>query len=392
MFLIWTYIIYDYIIKYYKNSDTSKRSGYMLIKAAVTFNKGEEFVIEEVELDSPKDDEVLIKMVSSGVCHTDAVARDQLIPVPLPAVLGHEGAGIVEKVGNNVKGIKAGDHVVLSFSSCGHCENCLTGKPYVCEEFNPLNFGGTMNDGTKRLKKGNQELSTFFGQSSFATYAVVNSRNAVVIDKEVDLSIMGPLGCGFQTGAGTVLNGLRPEFGSSIAVFGMGSVGLTAIMGAKIAGCEKIIAIGGTPSKLKLAVELGATHTINYREVEDVVEEIKKITGGGAHYTVETTAVPKIVNQGLYGLRVLGTCAIVGATGDVTLNVQNALMAEGKTMKGFIEGNSVPKLFIPKLVKYFKNGKFPIDKLVKKYDFEDINQAFKDSHEGKVIKPILMIE
>lgn len=364
----------------------------MLIKAAVTHSIGSDFRIEEVNLDGPKDDEVLVKIVSGGVCHTDAVSRDQLIPVPLPAVLGHEGSGIVEEVGKSVKGVKKGDHVVLSFSSCGRCHNCLTGKPYVCVEFNALNFGGIMNDGTKRLSQGEQELSTFFGQSSFATYATVNERNVVVIDKDVDLEVVGPLGCGFQTGAGTVLNGLKPEVGSSLVVFGLGSVGMTAVMGAKIAGCEKILVVSGSPDKLEMAKSFGATDLINYKEVDDVVEEIKRVTNGGADYTVETTAVPSIVNQAMYSLNVLGTCAIVGATGDVTLNIQNALMAEGKTMKGFIEGNSIPQIFIPQLIKYYKEGKFPIDKLVKKYKFEDINKAFEDSHKGLTIKPVLIMD
>lgn len=363
----------------------------MKIKAAVTHTKGSKFLIEEVNLDGPKDDEVLVKIVSCGVCHTDAVSRDQLIPVPLPAVLGHEGSGIVEEVGKGVKGIKTGDHVVLSFSSCGRCKNCLTGKPYVCNEFNLLNFGGILNDGTKRLSQGEQKISTFFGQSSFATYATVNERNVVVVDKDVDLEIIGPLGCGFQTGAGTVLNGLKPEVGSSLVVFGMGSVGLTAVMGANIAGCKKIIAVGGNKDKLEMAKSFGATDTINYKEVDDVVKKIKEITEGGADYTVETTAVPSIVNQAMYALKVLGTCAIVGATGDVTLNIQNALMAEGKTMKGFIEGNSIPQLFIPELIKYYKEGRFPIDKLVTKYKFEDINKAFEDSHKGVTIKPVLIM-
>ncbi len=361
----------------------------MFIKAAVTYTKGEKFKIEEVEISKPKQNEILIKMVACGVCHTDAVARDQLIPVPLPAVLGHEGSGIVKEVGLGVKGIKPGDHVVLSFSSCGYCENCLTGRPYVCINFNDLNFGGIMNDGTKRLKQGEQEISTFFGQSSFATYVVTNEKNVVVIDKDVELEIMGPLGCGFQTGAGTVLNGLKPEFGTSLAVFGMGSVGLTAIMGAKLAGCKQIIALDKIDYKLELAKELGATHTISYKGVEDVVEAIKEISNGGVHYTVETTAVPDIVNHSLYALRPLGVCAIVGATGEVTINVQTALMGEGKAMKGFIEGNSVPQIFIPKLIQYFKEGKFPIDKLVKKYAFEEINEAFEDSLGGIAIKPIL---
>lgn len=361
----------------------------MLIKAAVTHRQGEDFKIEKVELAPPKQDEVLIKIVATGVCHTDAVARDQLIPVPLPAVLGHEGSGIVERVGSAVTSIQPGDHVVLSFSSCGHCENCLSAHPYACNIFNNINFGGVMNDGTTRLKQGNKELAAFFGQSSFATYVVANERNIVKVDPDVDIALLGPLGCGIQTGAGTVLNRLKPEFGTSIAVFGCGAVGISAIMGAKIAGCHKIIAIGGTPIRLKLAKELGATHIVNRREVPDVVEEIKKITNGGVNYAVETTAVPDIVNQSLYALRCRGTVAIVGATGDVTINIQNALMGEGKSMIGVIEGDSIPQLFIPKLVQYYKEGNFPIDRLIKFYDLKDINQAFEDSHKGIIIKPIV---
>lgn len=364
----------------------------MIIKAAVTHNPGADFKMEEVDLKGPKQDEVLVKIVSCGVCHTDAAAKYQHIPVQLPAVLGHEGAGIVQEVGDGVKGIKKGDHVALSFSSCGVCENCLTGRPYVCKDFNLLNFGGIMNDGTKRLSQGDKEISTFFGQSSFATYATVNERNIVVVDKDVDLALLGPLGCGFQTGAGTVLNGLKPEAGSSLVVFGMGSVGFTAVMGAKIAGCEKIIVVGGNTDKLKMAKEFGATHTINYKETNDVVDEIKRITEGGADYTLDTTGVPAIINQAMYALKVLGTCAIVGVAGDVTLNIQNALMGEGKTMKGFIEGNSIPKLFIPRLIQYYKEGRFPIDRLITKYKFEDINQAFEDSHSGRTIKPVLIMD
>ena len=363
----------------------------MLIKAAVTHCKGKNFKIEDVELALPKQNEVLVKIIATGVCHTDAVARDQIIPIPLPAVLGHEGAGIVEEIGSAVTSVKPGDHVVLSFSSCGSCENCLDAMPYVCRHFNDINFGGVMNDGTTRSKQGDEVLYTFFAQSSFATYSIVNERSVVKVDKDVDIALLGPLGCGIQTGAGTVLNRLKPEFSSSIAIFGCGTVGLSAIMGSKIAGCHKIIAVGGTPSRLSLAKELGATHIVNRREVPDVVEEIKKITNGGVNYAVETTAVPSIVNQSLYSLRCHGTVAIVGATGDVTINIQNALMSEGKSMVGVIEGDSVPQLFIPKLVQYYKEGKFPIDKLVKFYELKDINQAFEDSHKSITIKPIIIM-
>ncbi|AGX02432.1 MULTISPECIES: NAD(P)-dependent alcohol dehydrogenase [Bacillus] len=361
----------------------------MKIKAAVTHGQGENFKIEEVELAEPKANEVLIKIIASGVCHTDAVARD-LGLTPYPVVLGHEGSGIVEKVGAGVKTIEPGDHVVLSFASCGHCENCLTGHPTVCTEFNDLNFGGKMEDETHRLHQNDRNLSTFFGQSSFGTYAVANERNVVKVDKDVDLALLGPLGCGIQTGSGTVLNRLKPDFGTSIAVYGTGAVGLSGIMAAKITGCRHIIAIDIHDSRLEKAKELGATHVINSKN-EDVVERIKEITNGGVHYGLETTGVPVVVRQGLRALRPLGTLAIVGVTPEMEINVHEEIMAEGKTMVGVIEGDAVPQLFIPQLVDYYKNGLFPFDKLVEFYDFSDINQAFEDSKKGLAIKPIVKI-
>ncbi|MFC3038683.1 NAD(P)-dependent alcohol dehydrogenase [Virgibacillus xinjiangensis] len=360
----------------------------MDIKAAVTHGKGEDFQLEEVQLDDPKHDEVMIKVVASGVCHTDAVARDQDVPVPLPAVLGHEGSGIVEKVGSSIQTVEPGDHVVLSFSSCGHCENCLTGHPAYCLRFNDLNFGGIMNDQTKRLHQDGQEVSSFFGQSSFGTFAVANERNVVKVDKDVDLELLGPLGCGIQTGAGTILNKLQPTFGETVAVFGCGAVGLSAIMAAKIVGCSKIIAVDLHESRLEMAKELGATHTINGKDA-DTVEEIKRITNGGTNYSVETTSVPALAIQSLHALKPRGTSAVVGVTQETEFNVFEDIMAEGKGLVGAIEGDSVPQIFIPKLVEYYKQGQFPFDKLVKFYEMEEINKAFDESKEGKTVKPIV---
>lgn len=361
----------------------------MKIQAAVTSAKGEDFSIENVTLRAPESNEVLVKVVACGVCHTDAVARDLGIS-PYPIVLGHEGSGIVEQIGDNVISLKAGDHVVMSFAHCGQCENCLTGHPTVCSRFNELNFGGRMEDGTCRLHRGDTELSTFFGQSSFGTHAVVHERNVVKVEKDVDLALLGPLGCGIQTGAGTVLNRLKPRFGTSIAVYGCGAVGLSAIMAAKIAGCEQIFAIDVHESRLELARELGATHALNGKE-EDVVEEIRKASGGGTHYAVESTGVPPVVRQCLHALRPLGEVAIVGVTPEMNIDVHNDLMAEGKSMIGVIEGDSVPRVFIPKLVEFFKAGKFPFDKLVKFYSFDQISQAFEDSAHGIAVKPVLRL-
>lgn len=362
----------------------------MNINAAVTETQAGKFIFEKLELDAPKANEIQVKLVATGVCHTDAVARD-LALTPYPVVLGHEGAGIVESIGPGVTEFEIGDHVVMSFAHCGHCENCLSGHPTVCRTFNDLNFGGKMEDDTFRIHKSGKDVSNFFGQSSFSNYAIVHEKNAVKVDPEVDIALLGPLGCGIQTGAGTVLNRLKPEFSSSIAIFGSGAVGLSAIMAAKIANCKNIIAVDVHDSRLEMARELGATHTFNGKR-DNVVEEINAITGGGAHYAVETSGVPVVVKQCLNSLRPLGTAAIVGVTPEMKIDVHNDLMAEGKTMVGVIEGDSVPRIFIPQLIEYYKAGKFPFDKLIRFYDFKDIEQAFEDSKAGVTIKPILRIQ
>lgn len=362
----------------------------MDIKAAVTHSQGEAFKLEKVKLAAPESDEIRVRIVAAGVCHTDVVARDLGI-APFPIVLGHEGSGVVDAVGASVSDLQVGDHVVLSFAHCGNCGHCLTGHPTVCDTFNELNFGGAMDDGSHRLAQDGEALATFFGQSSFATYAIAKSRNAVKVDPEVDLALLGPLGCGIQTGAGTVLNRLKPEFGSSIVIYGAGAVGLSAVMAAKIIGCQHIIAVDVHDSRLELAKALGATHVLSGKDV-DVVTEIKKITDGGSHYAIETTGVPLVVKQSLNALRPLGTVAIVGITPEMSFDVHNDLMAEGKSMIGVIEGDSIPRVFIPQLIAYYKAGQFPFDKLVKFYDFEDINQAFADSASGVTIKPVLRID
>lgn len=359
----------------------------MNINAAITESLAGKFIFQKLELDRPKTNEIQIKLIATGVCHTDAVARD-LGLTPFPVVLGHEGSGIVEAIGPGVKDFNVGDHVVMSFAHCGHCENCLTGHPTVCRTFNELNFGGKMEDATTRIHKSGTDVSNFFGQSSFSDHAIVHERNAVKVDQDVDINLLGPLGCGIQTGAGTVLNRLKPEFSSSIAVFGCGAVGLSAIMAAKIANCKYIIAVDVHDSRLELARELGATHTYNGKR-DDIVKEIKSITDGGVNYAVETSGVPAVVKQCLNAMRPLGTAAIVGVTPEMKIDVHNDLMAEGKSMIGVIEGDSVPRVFIPQLIEYYKAGKFPFDKLIRFYNFEDIEQAFEDSKIGKVIKPVL---
>jgi aryl-alcohol dehydrogenase len=362
----------------------------MRIKAAVARGKGQPFSMEELTLAEPGANELRLRIVASGVCHTDAVARE-LGLTPFPVVLGHEGAGIVEAVGSEVTEFAPGDHVILSYAHCGKCEHCLTGHPTVCLRMNELNFGGRSENGACYLHHGEEEVSSFFGQSSFSSHAVVHERNAVKVDKALDLGILAPLGCGIQTGSGTVLNRLKPAFGSSLVVYGCGAVGLSAVMAARIAGCSRIIAIDVHDSRLELAKELGATHAFNGSQV-DVVEEIRAVTGVGAHYGVETTGVPQVVRQGLHALRPLGQLAIVGVTPEVTLDVHNDLMAEGKTLVGVIEGDAIPKVFLPQLIEYYQQGQFPFDKLISFYGFDALEEAFADSKSGQTIKPVVRMD
>ncbi len=364
----------------------------MKIEAAVVSHKGQPFQIKEVELNAAKMSEVLVKVAACGVCHTDEVARLQIIPVPLPAVFGHEGCGVIEDVGPGVTGFKKGDRVGFSYGYCGTCEACRTGHPYGCEENRRLNFSGTQLDGTKRLHDNGQEVSSFFGQGAFATYAVVHVNNLIHVPDDIDLAMVAPMGCGIQTGAGAVLNYLKPDPASSIIITGCGPVGLSAVMASKIAGCTTIIACDVIDSRLEMALELGATHTINSKKVASVVDEAKKITRIGTNYAIDCTGIGACVRQSLNCTRSLGTCVVLGATQEMTIHVENELMGTGKKLVGIVEGCSIPQIFIPQLLTYFKKGMFPFDKLITYYNFKDIAQAFEDTHKGKVIKAVLKME
>jgi aryl-alcohol dehydrogenase len=364
----------------------------MRVTAAVVREKSMPFTIEELDLDEPREDEVLVRVVATGICHTDIIIRDQYYPVPLPSVLGHEGAGIVERVGRLVKKVKPGDHVALSYMSCGACDNCQNGRLGYCYDFYGYNFSGARADGSTTLRKGDESIhGSFFGQSTFATFALASEKNVVKVREDIPLEILGPLGCGIQTGAGGVINALAPHAGSSIAVFGTGAVGLSAIMAARVAGCTTIIGVDIRPERLKLAEELGATHTINGSE-GNTLEQIQKITNGkGVAYSLETTARPQILRQAVECLRVTGVCGLIGAAPlgtEVNLDMNSILF--GRTLRGIVEGDSVPDIFIPQLIELYVQGRFPFDKLIKKYRLDEINEAVAAAENGSVLKPVIV--
>ncbi|RWZ50822.1 NAD(P)-dependent alcohol dehydrogenase [Labedella phragmitis] len=362
------------------------------VTAAVVREPHADLVIEELQLDDLRHNEVRVRMVASGVCHTDAIVRDQVYPTPLPAVLGHEGAGIVEAVGDSVRTVEPGDHVLLAAAYCGHCARCRAGQMAYCENLFAADFGGRRPDGSTALSKDGEVISShFFGQSSFSTHANVVEESVIKVDDDVPLEIMAPLGCGIQTGAGSILNQLKPGLNSSLVVIGTGAVGSGAIMAGRVAGCSRVIAVDIHPSRLDLARELGATDTINTRE-SDLTEEIMRLTGGvGADYVLDTTARPELLRQAADALALRGTLALVGAAKpgtEVSFEIGLSLV-KGWTFTTIVQGSSVPQVFIPKLVELWKEGRFPIDKLVRSYALEDINQGFADSASGEVVKPVV---
>ncbi|GID97644.1 NAD(P)-dependent alcohol dehydrogenase [Amorphoplanes digitatis] len=365
----------------------------MQVTAAVARKPGEPLSIEELDLDDLRPNEVLVRMVASGVCHTDAIVRDQVYPTPLPAVLGHEGAGVVEQVGDGVTSVRPGDHVLLAAAYCGQCDRCRAGQMAYCENLFAADFGGRRPDGSTAFAKDGEAISShFFGQSSFASHANVVQESVIKVDPQVPLEVVAPLGCGIQTGAGTVLNELRPSLNSSLVVIGTGAVGFGAIMAAKVAGCAQVIAVDIHPSRLELAMELGATDSINTRE-GDLTEEIMRLTGGkGANYVIDTTARPELLRKGADALGLRGTLALVGAANpgtEVSFEIGLSLV-KGWTFKTVIQGSSVPQVFIPKLIELWGQGRFPMDRIMRNYRHEDINQGFEDSHSGRTIKPVIV--
>src|SRR5213595_1874075 len=365
----------------------------MKITASVVPARSAPFELQTLDLVGPQQDEVLVRIVATGMCHTDLHARDGYFPnLPYPVVCGHEGAGIVEEVGAAVTDLAAGDPVVISFPYCGECEPCQAGRISYCANARPLKSGGRRADGSTPMSRdGAPVYSCFFQQSSFATFALAPAKDVVKIRRDAPVDMLGPLGCGLQTGAGAVLNVMQPREGQSIAVYGVGGVGLAGLMAAKIAGCDPIIAVDRLPARLALVRELGATHALESKGVETLTE-IRKITGGGAHFALETSAMPEVFRLAVDSLRGLGTCVLIGsARAGTEVSFEMPWLQGGRTVRGVVQGDSKPREFIPRLVDLFMEGRFPLDRLITRYDFAAINQAAADATSGATIKPVLQL-
>ncbi len=367
----------------------------MKTQAALLTGQGSDFTVDEIDIEGPRAGEVLVQVEAVGICHTDLAARDGVLPIEFPGVVGHEGAGVVLEVGDGVTKVKVGDKVGITFNSCGECVTCTTGRQSYCERFNEMNYSGVRSDGSKPLSRDGAPVGgLFFGQSSFARVALANERNVVKVDADIPFALLAPLGCGVQTGFGSVTRSLKAEKGSAIAVTGGGSVGLSAVLGAVVAECATIIVVEPNQKRRDLALELGATHAVDPAN-GDVAEQIREIVGRGVDYVIDTTGIPAVIQALVGAVAVRGTIGLIGVPSDpaagVDLNIITALTL-GLTVIGIIEGDSVPDEFIPELVALHRDGRLPLDKLVTTFPFADINRAVTAQHDGDVVKPVLVFD
>lgn len=364
------------------------------ITAAVLRKAAAPFQIEEVELSEPRDNEILVRIIAVGLCHSDIAAQHQSLPVNPPVILGHEGAGIVERVGAAVTKVKPGDKVVLTFPYCGACENCRRGDVAYCENMVDLCYSGQRPDHSCTHSDASGAIAGhFFAQSSFASYALAYESNTVKMPDDAPIELIAPLGCGIQTGAGAVLNAIKAQAGRAIAIYGGGAVGISAVMAAKISGCNPIIVVEPVASRRQLASEVGATHAID-PVTQDIAQSIRAIIPRGTDYAVDSTGIAGVVDAALASMATHGTAVLLGVpknpADSINVNLLGFL-SSGGTLKAVIEGDSQPDYFIPQLYQYFRDGKLPLDKIVTTYPFSQINQAIDDQHRGKNLKAVLLL-
>ena len=370
------------------------------IQAAVANDPEQPFTTTNLMLRAPGPDELLVKVVATGICHTDVMTKAKGL-CEFPIVLGHEGVGVVERVGESVSGFAAGDHVIMTYDYCGDCAQCDTGKPSYCFDHGSLNFAGTRPNGERTHHTlGSAEADvhgSFFQQSSFATHALAHVTNTVKVDPNLPLATLAPLGCGVQTGAGTVFNTLEVSAGSTIAIFGNGCVGLSAVMAANVAGASTIIAVDLNASRLDMALELGATHVLNPADFADgdaLLAAVGEIAPTGCNYSIDTTGNPTVLRQAFDSCGPLGVTAMIapGVPGtEVTIEMMGLL--PGKSLRGVVQGDSQSKTFIPHLIDLWQDGKFPFDKLVTMFDsIDSVDDAVNAMSSGDVIKPVVVID
>jgi aryl-alcohol dehydrogenase len=361
------------------------------ITAAVLRGAGSAMSVEALDLDDPRPGEIVVEIAGCGVCHTDLSFRDGAWPYPMPAVLGHEGAGIVVAVGSAVNTLVAGDRVVLAFGFCGDCSSCLSGMPANCPNAPLINMRGTRPDGSVTLSQNGSPIhGSFTTQSSFATHVITEERFATKLPDGIPLELAGTLGCGVPTGAGAVLNVLQPKPSSTLAVFGLGAVGLSAVAAAKVSGCSRIVGVDLHPLRLELAREFGATDVID-AGVGDVAGAIHQLVPGGVDGAIEASGAKRALTDAFMSTKPTGTTVLVGAAPIGTqYEIDSISLLGGRTLRGCTMGLSNPRVFIPQLVRMWEQGLLPIEKLCTTFKLSDIDAALAAAADGSVVKPVLI--
>ncbi len=335
--------------------------------------------IEEVELDPPRETEMLVRIGGGGLCHSDLSVINGDRPRPVPLCMGHEGAGEVVEIGSGIRDVKVGDHVVFQFSpSCGRCRRCLEGRPQICEVGAVAKASGDLMGGGRRIHWNGQAVAHHTGVSCFAEYAVVDRGSVVVIDKDLPLHEAALFGCAVMTGVGAVINTARILPGDSVAIIGLGGVGLNGLLGARLAGAEKIIAVDINDAKLGLARQLGATHTINPKDPK-ALEELRDITKGGVDYAMELAGTVPAMKTAYEMIRYGGTVVTAGLSpaGAEFAFHQSDLVSQEKSIRGSYMGSCVPVRDIPRFIDLYRQGRLPVDKLIDRtIPLEDINAGF----------------
>ena len=357
------------------------------------FSVSKPLSIEEVELDPPKRGEVLIKVKAVGLCHSDLVAITGERAKPMPIVIGHEAAGIVEEIGQDVQGFAVGDHVVPSYvASCGRCEMCSVGRPALCEPATIANANAVLKDGTTRLRQGSTRIHHHSGVAGFAEYSVIPEEALVKIDKSVSFEHAALFGCGVVTGVGSVINTAQAKPGQFIAAVGLGGVGLSAVLAALAIGSGKVLALDLSEEKLAFARELGVHHALNAGDA-DVQAQISALTGGGVHIAIETAGSNRALQMAYDITRRGGTTVTAGMPGpeaEITLS-HLKIAAEERSIKGSYMGSCVAKRDIPRYLNMFQNGSLPVDKLMSRLiGFDDLNAAMDRLADAKTVREVLI--
>ena len=367
----------------------------MKSKAAIAFSAGEPLSIEEVDLEGPKSGEVLIEVMATGVCHTAAYTLSGGDPEGLfPSILGHEGAGIVREVGNGVDTLQVGDHVIPLYTpECRQCKFCLSGKTNLCGAIRETQGQGLMPDGTSRFSLKGESLFHYMGTSTFSNFTVLPEIALAKIREDAPFDKVCYIGCGVTTGLGAVINTAKVEPGSTVAVFGLGGIGLNVIQGARLVGADRIIGIDTNPKKEALARRFGLTDFINPESSADVTTEIIDLTDGGVDYSFECIGKPEVMRQALESChKGWGESVIIGvAAAGEEISTRPFQLVTGRTWKGTAFGGAKGRSDVPRIVDWYMDGKINIDDLIThQFQLENINEAFDVMHAGEGIRSVVV--